>query len=305
MERQFDMVIIGAGPAGLTASLYASRAGLSVAMVEAGAPGGKLMKTYLVDNYPGMPDIPGPDLGMQMYEQAVKFGTEIVTGEVEKITEDKKVILKDGTELQGKAVIIATGTVERTLNIPGEAEAIGHGESFCAVCDGAFFRNKDVVVIGGGNAALEESEFLTQFVNKVTIVMRRPVYRADQKLQNQAHNNPKISFMQGYTPEKILLDDYGSVKGIEIENVETKERQVLDCAGIFPYIGQDPATQFVKDLGITDERGYLVVDEKMETKIPGIYGAGDCNHKDLRQIVTATGDGATAALAAFHEIKGY
>lgn len=299
--EQYDFIIIGAGPAGMTASLYASRAGLKTAMIEYGAPGGKLLKTYLVDNYPGVGEIPGPDLGLEMYQQSMKFGTDFIGGEVSEVSPDKIVTLSDGRQYQAKAVLVATGTVERTLNIPGEAEAIGHGESFCAICDGAFFRNKTVVVVGGGNAALEESEFLTRFVSKVIILMRRPVFRADQKLQKQAHANPKIEFMMGYTPEEVLLED-GSVCGLKIKNVQTGEISTIDCQGLFPYIGQDPKTDMVKGLGITDEKGYIMTDVNMRTSADGIYGAGDCIVEDLRQIVTATATGARAAQDAFRHI---
>lgn len=302
MERSSDLVIIGSGPAGLTAALYASRFGLKTMVVEGGPPGGKLLKTYLVDNYPGVNEIPGPDLAMSMYEQAMKFGPEIVSGEVVKVDRDKKVYLKDGTVINAQAVIAATGATERLLNIPGEQEALGHGESFCAICDGAFFRNQDIVVIGGGNSALEESEFLTRFGNKVTIVMRRPVFRADAKLQKQAKENPKIEFLMGYIPVEIKLDDMGNVSGLVIENVETKEQQTLECGGIFPYIGHIPNTDYLQDLGVLDEKGYIIADEHRRTTVPGIYAAGDAVRKELRQIVTATSDGAVAATSAYRDI---
>jgi thioredoxin reductase (NADPH) len=301
--QNFDFVIIGAGPAGLTASLYASRAGLKTAMIEYGAPGGKLLKTYLIENYPGVPEMPGPDLGIQMYQQAMKFGTEYIAGEVKSISADKLITMADGQQIQAKAILIATGTTERMLNIPGEQDAIGHGESFCAVCDGAFFRNQDVVVIGGGNSALEESQFLTRFAKKVTIVMRRSVFRADAKLQKDAQDNEKIEILQGYIPIRILMED-GSVSGIELENVNTHEKKTLACAGVFPYIGQDPNSAFAKDLGITDEKGYIITDKSMKTAVDGIYAAGDVIKKDLRQVVTATGEGAIAAQDAFHKITG-
>lgn len=185
MERQVDLVVIGAGPAGLTAALYASRAGLKTMILESGAPGGKLVKTHQISNYPGVKTLAGTDLAMSMLEQATSFGAMYEYGDVEKVDADKKVYLSDGTVVEAKAVIVATGTKERLLNIPGEKENIGRGVSFCAVCDGAFFKDKDVVVIGGGNSALEESLYLTTFAKSVTIVIRRDVFRAENRFRNK------------------------------------------------------------------------------------------------------------------------
>lgn len=193
MEQEYDLVIIGAGPAGMTAALYASRAGLTTVMIDGTAPGGKLLKTYQVDNYPGVPSVSGPDLAMQMYQQSIEFGAQYMFGEVESVSAGHQVILKDGTIINAKAVIVATGAAERHLDIPGEQEAIGHGESFCAVCDGAFFREKEVVVIGGGNSALEEAQFLARFASSVTIVIRRDEFRAATKVQQDIAANDKIT----------------------------------------------------------------------------------------------------------------
>lgn len=303
MDRQVDLVIIGAGPAGMTAALYASRAGLQTLMLDGGAPGGALLTTYMVDNYPGCPQIPGPDLAMQMYEQSVSFGAQFQNGMVDKVTENKQVILKDGSVITAKAVIVATGVQAKKMNIPGEAEALGHGVSFCAICDGAFFRNQEVVVIGGGNSALEEAVFLTRFASKVTIVIRRDQFRGSLTAQKAVEDNDKIEVIRHHIPKEVLSTD-GRVSGIVLENVNTHDQITLKCGGIFPYIGQIPETGFVKDLGLLDERGYLIVDDSMKTAIPGIYGAGDCTNKKLRQIVTATADGAAAAEEAFHFITG-
>ncbi len=304
MDRQVDLVIIGAGPAGMAAALYASRAGLSALMVDASAPGGKLLKTYMVDNYPGVPNIPGPDLAVQMYQQSVSFGAEYMYGEVDKITKEKQVILKDGSVLSGKAVLIATGAKERHLEIPGEEDALGHGESFCAVCDGAFFRNKEVVVIGGGNSALEEAQFLTRFASHVTIVIRRDEFRATAQAQKEIEENDKISVVRHHIPKEILITD-GKVSGIVLENVEDHDTLTLNCQGVFPFIGHIPETSFAKDLGILTDDGYVLTDENMATSVPGIYAAGDCRaHKELRQIVTAASDGVVASTAIFHFITG-
>ena len=301
MERYFDLVIVGAGPAGCTASLYASRAGLSTLLLDNGAPGGKLVKTYEIANYPGVGASSGVDLAMKMFEQATSFGAVYEYGDVIESTKDKVVKLFDGQEIQAKAVLIATGTKERLLNIPGEQENIGRGVSFCAVCDGAFFKDKDVVVIGGGNSALEESLYLTKFAN-VTIVIRRDVFRAEKNIQEQVESNDRIKIITKHIPKQILSEN-GKVCGIVLENVDTKETQTIACSGIFPYIGQDPMTQSIQNLGICDDRGYVIVDKNMETNIKGIYAAGDVIQKDLRQVVTATNDGAIAAQHVFHELS--
>ena len=286
MERQYDLVIVGAGPAGLSAALYGSRAGLKTLILENGAPGGKLIKTNKISNYPGIKDIEGTQLAMDMFEQATSFQAEYAYGEVNKIDENKNVYLK-----------------ERLLNIPGENENLGHGVSFCAVCDGAFFRDKEVVVIGGGNSALEESIYLAGLARSVTIVIRRDVFRAEEHIQKQIEENAKIHVIKKHIPVQILSSE-GKVSGIELENVDTHEKQVIECSGIFPYVGQDPNTDCVQDLGILNERGYVLVDDDRQTKIPGIYAAGDVIDKNLRQVITACNDGAIAAQHAFHKIKG-
>lgn len=303
MERQYDLVIIGAGPAGMAASVYGSRAGLKTLLLDNGAPGGKLIKTHKISNYPGVKELSGVELAMSMFEQSTSFGAEYAYGDVEKVDADKKVTLSDGTIIEAKAVIVATGTKERLLKIPGEQENIGRGVSFCAVCDGAFFKNKDVVVIGGGNSALEESLFLTQFANKVTIVIRRDVFRAEKKIQEQIQSNDKIEVIVKHIPKEILAEN-GKVSGIVFENVETKEPMTLSCQGIFPYVGQDPNTVCLEGLGVLDDKGYVIVDDSCQTKIPGLYAAGDVIQKELRQVVTATNDGAIAAQHAFHQITG-
>lgn len=302
MSEIYDVAIVGAGPAGLTAALYASRSGLKTVIIEAGAPGGKMLKTYLVSNYPGMPEVPGPDLGMAMYEQALRFGTEYMYGDVTEVTKDKVVKMENGDEVQARSVIIATGTRERLLDIPGEKEYGGRGVSYCAVCDGAFFRNKDVVVIGGGNSALEESGFLLQFVRKLYIVIRRDEFRAESRLVEETTSNPKVEVIKDSVPVEILGED-GSVSGIRLKNVKTGEMRTVDCQGVFPYIGQDPVSGMVKDLGVTDDKGYIKVKENMMTDVPGIFGAGDVCQKVLRQIVTATNDGSIAASNAFLYVK--
>lgn len=302
MERQYDLVIIGAGPAGMTAALYAGRAGLKTLMLESGAPGGKLTKTHLISNYPGVKEIGGFDLANLMLDQSTSFGAEYAYGNVVSITKDKEVILEDGSKVSGKALFYATGCQERLLGIKGEQELLGRGISFCAVCDGAFFRDKDVVVIGGGNSALEESLFLTQFVRSVTIVIRRDVFRAEERTQKMVFDNPKIKIITKHVPVEVLGPE-GKVSGVVLEHVETKERQVVEADGLFPYIGQDPLTAPLKELGITDSKGYVVVNERLETAIPGFFAGGDVVEKELRQVVTATNDGAIAAQNAYAYIQ--
>lgn len=299
MDLQYDVIIIGSGPAGLTAAIYATRANFTTAIIEGDTPGGKLTKTYEIENYPGFERISGVDLAMQMMEHGQKFGAVMEFSPVTEIDDEgefKLVHLGDGRVLTTRAVIIATGTNERQLDLPRAKEFTGRGISYCAVCDGAFYRNKEVAVIGGGNSALEESLYLTQLVNKVNIIIRRDVFRADATVVDKVRNNPKINIITKSLPQKLVIED-NTIKGLVIKNVETGELSTVECAGIFPYMGADPATGFLKNLNILDERGYIVVNKDMETAVPGIYGAGDVTVKDLRQVVTATNDGAIAANA--------
>lgn len=305
MGRISDLIIIGAGPAGMTAAVYASRAGLDTVMIEAGAPGGKLVKTYEISNWPGIKSTSGAQLATDMFDHSTTFGAEYVYGNVVEIKDGelKTVICDDGMTYSAKAIIVATGTQERLLKIPGEEENIGRGVSYCAVCDGAFFRDDEVAVIGGGNAALEEALYLTQFASKVYVIMRRDVFRADEIVVNEIKNNEKIELIQKYKPISIQ-DDGEAVCSLTLEHAESKEQKVLKVKGIFPYIGADPITSFLKDMDVLNEYGYMVVNDHMETKVPLLYGAGDVCAKVLRQVVTAVNDGAIAAQDAFHKIKG-
>ncbi len=301
MERIFDLVIIGAGPAGMSAAIYASRAGLTTLMIEMGAPGGKLVKTHEISNYPGIENINGASLAMQMFSHSTSFSAQYAYGNVVDIIdgEVKQVVCED-TTYECKALIIASGTQEKLLGIKGEEENVGRGVSYCAVCDGAFFADEEVAVIGAGNAALEEALYLTQFASKVHIIMRRDVFRADEIVVNKIKENSKIVLHQKYVPVEIASEN-NKVSGIVVEsNGVTK---TIDVKGIFPYIGADPMTQFIKNLDILNSHKYIVVDENMETKCKGIYGAGDVIQKGLRQVVTAVNDGAIAAQHAFHQIK--
>ncbi|MFV0392917.1 MAG: thioredoxin-disulfide reductase [Coprobacillaceae bacterium] len=291
----YDIIIIGGGPAGLTACLYASRAGAKVLLLEAGAPGGKLNVSAEIENWPGQKKMAGPELAYQMYEHALSFGGEHKYGEVTKIVNHKthkEVITTDET-LEAKAILIATGTKERKMGLDKEGELTGRGVSYCAVCDGPFFKDEEVAVTGGGNSALEEADYLTKFASKVHLIVRRDVFRADQIVQDKVTKNDKIEIHFLRKPHHIIDAD-NKVKGLGLENSQTGEVEEIAVNAIFPFVGLDPMTDFIKDLGITDATGYIETNEKMETRMPGIYAAGDVRTKTLRQVVTATNDGAIA-----------
>ena len=305
MDKDYDVIIIGAGPAGLTAGVYASRAGMTVAMLESEAPGGKMIKTSIVENYPGFESITGVDLSMKMFEHASANKTEYLYGFVNDIVDEgdiKVVKTEDGNEYRAHVVIVATGSNERTLGFPEDDLLLGKGLSYCAVCDGAFYKERDVIVIGGGDSALEEAVFLTQFADNVKLVIRRDVFRGEQINQDQVERNPKIEVIRHHVPTGYLIEDEHLV-GMEFENVETKEKMEIRADGAFPYIGAIPATEFLKKFGILDSEGYIVANERLETAVPGIFGAGDVIAKELRQIVTAASDGSIAAQNAFQYIQ--
>jgi thioredoxin reductase (NADPH) len=303
-EKVYDVIIIGAGPAGMTAALYTSRSNMSTLMLERGIPGGQMANTEDVENFPGFDHILGPELSTKMFEHAKKFGAEYAYGDVKRVEDGnpyKRVVLGN-KEYQAKSVIISTGSSYRKLGIPGEERLSGRGVSWCAVCDGAFFKGKELVVIGGGDAAVEEASYLTRFATKVTVIHRREELRAQKILQKRAFDNEKINFIWNHTVEEILGED--KVSGVRIKHTETNEEQDFPCEGTFIYIGMDPISYAVSDLGILNQDGYVVSDDKdMSTKIPGIFAAGDVRDKTLRQIVTATGDGSQAAMSAQHYVE--
>jgi thioredoxin reductase (NADPH) len=302
-QELYDVIIVGAGPAGMTAAVYTSRANMSTLLLDRGQPGGQMNNTEDVENYPGYDHILGPDLSIKMFEHAQKFGAKYAYGNVTRVEDGdpyKKVIVGD-KEYLAKAVIVATGTKYRKLGIPGEEKLSGRGVSWCAVCDGAFFKDKELVVVGGGDSAVEEAGFLTKFASKVTIVHRRDQLRAQPILQQRAFDNPKIDFIWHHTVEAILGED--KVTGVRLKNTQTGEEHDFPCDGVFIYIGMDPISDIVKDLGILNENGYIVTDEEMKTKVEGIFAAGDVREKTLRQIVTATGDGSIAAISAQHYVE--
>ncbi|WP_077613945.1 thioredoxin-disulfide reductase [Caenibacillus caldisaponilyticus] len=298
-DKIYDCIIAGAGPAGLTAAVYAARANLDTLIIERGVPGGQMVNTEEVENFPGFESILGPELSEKMFQHAKKFGAEYMYGDIKEIRdgEDYKTVIVGDKAYKALAVIVATGAEYKKLNVPGEKELSGRGVSYCAVCDGAFFKDKKLIVVGGGDSACEEGVYLTKFASQVTIVHRRDKLRAQPILQERAKNNEKIDFIWNHTVKEIH-EVNGKVGKVTLVNtVDGSEREV-EADGVFIYIGMLPLNDAVRNLGITNENGYIVTNERMETKIPGIFAAGDVREKELRQIVTATSDGAIAAQAA-------
>lgn len=303
-EKIYDVVIIGAGPAGMTAAVYTSRGNLSTLMIERGIPGGQMANTEEVENYPGFEHILGPELSTKMFDHAKKFGAEYAYGDVQEIIDGEafKIIKAGGKEYKARSIILTTGAEYKKMGIPGETELGGRGVSYCAVCDGAFFRNKELVVVGGGDSAVEEGVYLTRFASKVTIVHRRDELRAQKILQDRAFANEKIEFIWNHTV-KSINDENGKVGGVTLASTVDDSEQEFKADGVFIYIGMLPLTKPFVNLGILNENGYILTNEQMETKIPGIFAAGDVREKTLRQIVTATGDGSIAAQAAQHYLE--
>ena len=288
----YDTIVIGAGPAGMTAALYAARANLKVATLEQGAPGGQMNNTSDIENYPGFESISGPELSMKMFEPLEKLGVENLYGIVSGIEDkgDYKVVKTGDEEYQTKTVIIATGAKHRHIGVAGEEEYNSRGVSYCAVCDGAFFRNQDLLVVGGGDSAVEEGIYLTRFANSVTIVHRRDELRAQKVLQDRAFANEKVKFIWDSVVEEIKGDDI-KVCSVDIKNVKTGE-----------VTNHEFVSDYLTGLDVTDQDGWVITDDKMATRIPGIFAIGDVRQKDLRQITTAVGDGATAGIEAYNYV---
>lgn len=303
-EKIYDVVIIGAGPAGMTAAVYTSRANLSTLMLERGIPGGQMANTEEVENYPGFDTILGPELSTKMFDHAKKFGAEYAYGDVTEIIdgEEYKTIKAGAKEYKTRAIILSTGAEYKKMGVPGEKELGGRGVSYCAVCDGAFFKQKNLVVVGGGDSAVEEGVYLTRFADKVTIVHRRDKLRAQKILQDRAFANEKIDFIWNATVKEIN-EANGKVGSVTLQSTVDGTETELATDGVFIYIGMLPLTKPFESLGILNENGYIVTNDNMETAVPGIFAAGDVREKTLRQIVTATGDGSIAAQAAQHYIE--
>lgn len=303
MRDIYDIIIIGGGPAGLTAGIYASRARMKTLLLEATACGGQILVTDTIENFPGFPDgIKGPNLADWMLKQAKAFGLEVKLAEAKSIILKKQdkdpfaVILDNNEEIKTLSLIIAAGARWNTLGIPGEKELTGRGVSYCATCDGPLFKGKDVVVIGGGDTALEDALFLARFAKKVTVVHRRDRLRATKILQERAFANKIIEFSYN----SIVLEVLGKskVEGVKIKDVNTGKEKTIKCDGVFIFVGITPNSGLVKGLLKTNEKGYIISDDDMKTSTEGIFACGDVRKKLLRQVVTAAGEGATAAFSA-------
>ena len=299
--RKYDVVVIGAGPGGMTAALYAARANLNVAMLDRGIYGGQMNNTDDIENYPGFTTIKGPELGEKMYQGTVKAGVNFVYGDVQNVTVDDqqmKHIQTDSDELVASAVIISTGSNNRKLGVPGEENFSGKGVSYCAVCDGSFFKGKNVTVVGGGDSAISEGLYLANVTDGVNVIHRRDQLRAQKVLQNRAFDNDKIDFTWNTSVTEILGDE-NHVTGVKIHNNQVGDDTTLDTDGVFVYVGNFPNSQIFNNLNITDQAGWIITNDQMETTIPGIYAIGDVRQKQLRQITTAVGDGGIAGQNAF------
>jgi len=295
----YDVIIIGGGPAGLTAAIYTSRARLKTLVIESYSVPGQAIITDSIENFPGFPEgINGFELVEKFKKQAEKFGAELIVKNVEKIEQ-----LQDGWRIKAEdktcttlSIIIATGAHPRKLDVPGENKFTGKGVSYCATCDGALYRDKDVVVVGGGDTAIDEALFLTKFAKKVTLIHRRDRLRATKILQERASANKKMEFMWESKAIEILGKD--KVEGVKIKNINTKKDTDLLCDGVFVFVGYEPNTDLLKGLLKLDKKSYILTDDDMNTSKKGIFSCGDCRKKLLRQVVTACGDGATAAFSA-------
>ena len=296
-----DMIVIGGGPAGFTAALYAARAALKALVLIGPAPGGQAASTENLENYPGFPEgIGGQALATLIQEQAEEFGARLLFEEVIEadFSERPFKVKTYDKEYRGKTIIIATGAKPRRLGVPGEEKFIGRGVSFCATCDGFFYRDKTVIVVGGGDSAMDEAMFLSKFASKIYVVHRRDQLRAARQLQERAFANPKIEFVWSSVVEEILGED--NVAGVKLRRVDTGEVSELSADGVFVYVGLDPNTQLFAGQIELNEQKYIITDKQQRTNVPGVFAAGDVQDPDFRQVVVATGTGAAAAIAAEH-----
>lgn len=308
MDREvnrYEVIIIGGGPAGLTAGLYTSRARLKTLLIESALVGGQMTTTEIIENYPGFPQgVTGEELSRLMEEQAKRFGLSVVNEEIVKVGcdgEEKRVKTTEA-DYSGKALIICTGAEYRKLGVPGEKEFAGRGVSYCATCDGAFFRDNEIVVVGGGDSALTEALFLTKFVKELTVIHRRDALRATRIYQERAFANQKIKFLWDSVLEEIKGDKV--VQSVVVKNVKSGEVRKFNTQGVFLFVGLTPRTEFLKGQIELDQGGYIINNANCETSVEGVFAAGDCAKKLLRQIATAVGDGATAAFAVEKYLEG-
>jgi thioredoxin reductase (NADPH) len=305
MSNNYEIIILGGGPAGLSAGLYAARNKTETLMIEKSMIGGLAVYADVIENYPGFPDgVNGMDLGQLMHTQAEKFGLKTLMSEILELglIGSKKVVRTPEGELTARALIIALGSERVNMNVPGEKEYIGRGVSYCATCDAAFYRNKTVAVVGGGNSAISEALHLTKFASKVFVIHRRDKWRATPVFVDKAKAEPKLEFILNSTVEAVEGQD--SVERLVLNNVVTGAQSILKLDGVFVAIGQSPNTQLIKGMVPLDAGGYVITNEKMETALPGIFAAGDIRSNSIRQTISAAGDGATAAIYADRYISG-
>jgi len=310
-QYDYDTIIVGGGPAGYTAGIYAARSGLKTLLVEGAATVSQITITDLIENYPGIPDgINGFDLMQLFKKQALNFGLEIVTGDVQSIQKSADAPVIWNVDVSGKAyqalsIVAATGAQWNKLGVPGEEAFAGKGVSYCATCDGPFYRNKDVIVVGGGDTAIQEALFLTHFARKVTVIHRRDRLRAAAILQKRAFAEKKIEFVWKATLTEVAGTDF--VTGVRVSDVESGKISAIEAEGVFIFVGRTPTTGLFRDIVNLDKGGYIITDDNMLTSAAGIFAAGDCRAKQFRQVVTAAGDGANAIYSAelyVDELKG-
>ncbi|WP_410772510.1 thioredoxin-disulfide reductase [Fontibacillus sp. BL9] len=305
----YKSIVIGTGPAGLTAAIYLARANLNPLVIEGVQPGGQLTTTTEVENFPGFPQgIQGPELMDNMRKQAERFGAEFRSGWVEQVdfsVRPFKVRVEGGDELEAETVILSTGASARYLGIPGEQENVGRGVSTCATCDGFFFRGKKIIVVGGGDSAMEEASFLTRFASTVTLVHRRDELRASKIMQDRARSNEKVQWALNRTPLEVFTDENGTVKGLKVRNNVTNQEELVEADGVFVAIGHTPNTKFLGDAIHTDDHGYIIVKPgTTETNIPGVFACGDVQDTRYRQAITAAGSGCMAAMDCEKYLEG-
>ncbi|MFH0846768.1 MAG: thioredoxin-disulfide reductase [Chloroflexota bacterium] len=299
MNKRYDAIIIGGGPAGLTAGIYLARDRFKSLLIEKALIGGQITMAEVVENFPGFPEgVSGLELTELMHKQGTKYGLETLMTEVSglEIKDKDRLVKTTSGDFLTRAVIIASGAARSRLGVPGESEFMGRGVSYCATCDGAFFRDKKVAVVGGGNVAVSEALHLTRFASKVTVIHRRSELRAGRLLQERAFAEPKIEFSWNSVVERIYGDDF--VRGLDLRQVKTGETSKLSLDGVFVAIGLKPETEYVKGILELNEGGHIITDETMATEVPGIFACGDVRHNSARQAIAAAGDGATAAIYA-------
>ncbi len=302
--KRYEVAIIGGGPAGLTAAIYTGRALVSAIVLERGIPGGQAATSYMIENYPGFPKgISGPELARKMEEHAREFGVQIQMGEVSSISPYQGGYLLKTTNgaIEARSIVAAPGCREKSLGVPGEKEFRGKGVSYCATCDGAFFKEKEVVVVGGGDSAVEEAMYLTRFASRVHIVHRRDQLRAAKGLGERAKSDPRIEMVWGSVV--LNLEGKDILEGVRVANVKTHEERVIPASGIFIYIGLQPNTECLRGVTELDDQGYIIANEDLKTSARGVFAAGDARRKSLRQVSTAVGDGALAAVQATKYIQ--